>query len=152
MIVDVVFCSDQEVPIPTTRSGLATFSACGSGSRTVGRPVFIADHTPQRREDKQRTRTTLFSDHRSGRWFPCLSESSGPTSHLITADATLPWHPSAAVAAHLLLQNITSPPAATYSDTTCPRRRRRTPFCPPLGVGPHVASAHWASSPCGLQP
>ena len=61
----------------------------------------------------------------------------------------LPWHPSATGAAHLLLQNITSPPAATYSDKTCPcRRRRQSPFCPLLGVRSHVAHAHWASSPC----
>ncbi|GMN68604.1 hypothetical protein TIFTF001_037671 [Ficus carica] len=34
-------------------------------------------------------------------------------------------------AAHLLLQHVTSSPAATYSDRGCPcRRRRRPPGCP----------------------
>ncbi|GMN44973.1 hypothetical protein TIFTF001_014165 [Ficus carica] len=48
------------------------------------------------------------------------------------APSTSPW---GVCAAHLLLQHITSPPAATHSDKVYPcRHRRQQPYCPLLRV------------------
>ncbi|GMN42946.1 hypothetical protein TIFTF001_012145 [Ficus carica] len=59
-----------------------------------------------------------------------LGEHGYPTrSYHLTRVLSL--YLSATGAIHLLLQHVTSPPAVTYSDRSCPcRRRRQPPYCP----------------------
>ncbi|GMN49354.1 hypothetical protein TIFTF001_018528 [Ficus carica] len=106
-------------------------------------PKLDADNPTICRSQRTRTADQILSSHQGGRrtgldcapstlpreMYPRLAGVPRPTL-LPNISQVLSLYPLATGTAHLLLQHVTSPPAATYSDRSCPyRHQQRPPYC-----------------------